>query len=99
MGKGHDGETLAEAMRKVIGLLGNRASAEDIFSEVRKMGGWSEDNIWQGLMEFVVNLPPSYGHYQNTSSDKRFLIILEDGDYELYQPAKHGRYEQGRRVA
>jgi len=99
MGKGYQGETLAEAMRTTIGLLGNHGSAQDIFDKVRKMGAWTENNIWQGLMEFAVNLPPSYRHYQNTPLEKRFLLIREDGDYELYQPARHGIYENGRRVA
>ena len=98
MRKGYHGESLAEAMRATLDLLGNHASAQDIFDEVRKMGAWTENNIWQGLMEFVVNLPPSYRHYQDTSSEKRFLIIREDGDYELYQPTRHGIYENGRRV-
>ena len=99
MGKGYHGETLAGAMRTTIGRLGNHGSAQDIFDKVRKMGTWTEDNIWQGLMEFVVNLPPSYRHWQGTRPEKRFLFIREDGDYELYLPARHGMYEDGRRVA
>lgn len=98
MGKGHHGETCAEAIEKAIHLLGNRASAQDIFDKVREMGSWTEDNIWQGLMEFVVNLPPSYRHWQGTRPEKRFLFLREDGNYELYQPKWHGRYEQGKRV-
>ena len=98
-GKGYRGETLAEAMRTAISLLGNRASAQNIFDRVKEMGPWTEDNIWQGLMEFVVNLPPSYRHWEGTRPEKRFLFLREDGDYELYQPARHGRYEQGRRIS
>ncbi|MDH5695557.1 MAG: hypothetical protein OEZ00_02970 [Dehalococcoidia bacterium] len=99
IGKGYRGETCAEAIRTAIGLLGNHASAQDIFDEVRKMGMWTQDNIWQGLMEFVVNLPPSYRHWEGTRPEERFLFLREDGDYELYQPARHGRYEQGRRIS
>ena len=98
MPKGYLGETCAEAIRTVLVRLGNRASAEEIFTQVREMGSWTEDNIWQGLMEFVVNMPPSYRHWQGTHPEKRFLFLREDGDYELYQPARHGRYEQGRRI-
>lgn len=98
-GKGYLGETLAEAISIVLARLGNRASAEEIFTQVREMGPWTEGNIWQGLMEFVVNLPPSYRHWEGTRPEKRFLFLREDGDYELYQPARHGRYEQGRRIS
>jgi hypothetical protein len=97
-GKGINGETLAEAIKTVLARLGNRASAEEIFTQVRKMGAWTEDNIWQGLMEFVVNLPPSYRHWEGTHFERRFLFLREDGNYELYQPQWHGRYDQGKRI-
>jgi hypothetical protein len=98
MVKGYKGETCAEATREAIGLLGNRASAEDIFNEVRKMGDWTEDNIWQGLMSFVVNLPPSYRHWQDERHKYKFLFLREDGNYELYNPQWHGKYDQGKRI-
>jgi len=96
--KGHKGETCAEATREAIVLLGNRASAEDIFNKVKQMGDWTEDNIWQGLMSFVVNLPPGYRHWQDERHKHKFLFLREDGNYELYNPQWHGRYDQGKRV-
>lgn len=98
MGKGYHGESCNEAIKNVIDILGKRASAQDIFDEVRKMGAWTEDNIWQELIAGTVNLPASYKHYYMTPLEKRSLFLREDGDYELYQPARHGRYEEGRRI-
>ena len=98
MGKGYKGETCAEAIEKAIHLLGNRASAEDVFAQVRKMGSWTENNIWQELIAHIVNLPPSYKHYYMVPPEKRFLFLREDGNYELYKPEWHGRYEQGKRI-
>ena len=97
-GKGHEGETCAEAMRMAIVALGCRASAQDVFDRVREMGDWTEDNIWQELIAHVVNLPPSYKHYYMVPQGKRFLFLREDGNYELYQTKWHGRYERGQRI-
>lgn len=97
-GKGHHGETCAESIRESLKYLGNRATASDLFNEIKKRGTWSDDNIWQELLSYAVNLPGSYGHWPQVSSDKRFLFIREDGNYELYDPKWHGLYENGKRV-
>jgi len=98
MAKGHYGETCNEATREAIKLLGSRASGQSLFDKVREMGYWTDDNIWQEQISRTINLPASYGHYPDVLPEKRYLFLCEDGDYELYQPARHRRYEQGRRV-
>ena len=97
MGKGHNGETCAEAMRTAIGLLGKRASAQDIFDEVKKRGDWVDDTILQHLMSCTVNLWPGYKRWK-LRPDKKCLFLRENGDYELYDPEQHGRYVDGRRI-
>ena len=82
--------------RALIELDGGPATAEELFSRVKSMGEWSDDTIWQHLMALVVNLPPAYGHWPNMP--ERFLFIREDGRYELYDPRKHGIYNNGLRI-
>ncbi len=47
-------------------------------------------------MWLVVNLPPAYRHWSN--APERFLFLREDGRYELYDPEKHGVYNNGLRI-
>jgi len=96
--KGKHGETLAEALKILLGRYASPVSGQFLLDEVSNMGNWKPDHIHQGLMEFVINLPPSYWRYPGTGENKRFLFLREDGDYEHYQPAKHGRFVQGRRL-
>ncbi len=86
-----------EAVKKAILKLGRGpVTAKELFNEVKMMGRWSEDTIWQHLMSLVINLPPAYKHWPNIP--ERFLFLREDGRYELYDPNKHGIYIEGTRV-
>jgi len=96
--KGFHGEATWEAARVALISLGNRASADALFEEIKSMGDWRDGNIWQTLLAHVINLPASYGHWSDTPVEKRFLFVLEDGDYELYNPQLHGEYLRGRRI-
>ena len=98
MTKGYNGESCDEAVKNAIGRLGNCASAQDLFSKVKQMGAWSDDNIWQTLMATIINLRASYEHWPTVKLERRCLLLRENGDYELYQPEQHGIFRQGRRV-
>ncbi len=97
-GIGINGETCPEAVDVILTSMRNRASSQDLFDGVSKRGPWKPNNIWQTLMCFTVNLHPAYEYWKDVSPERKFLFLREDGDYERYQPARHGRYEHGRRV-
>lgn len=84
-GKGHKGETCAEATRSVI-KPGEVLAFKELFGRIRKMGSWKDDAIWQHLMGLVVNLPPARHHWPST---KPFLFLRPDGRYELYNSKVH----------
>lgn len=89
--------TCREAIRASMNELGEGpVSAEQIFAATRGKGGWTDDTIWQHLMHLVVNLPPAYRHWSPTA--ERFLLLREDGLYEMYSPARDGLYRMGERV-
>ena len=77
-------------------LGGGPVTAEELFEKVRSKGNWSDDTIWQHLMQLVINLPPAYRHWPH--APERFLFLREDGKYELYDTEKHGTYIEGTRI-
>ncbi len=95
---GHGGETCGDAVKEVARQLPGRFTGQEVVDKVKKMGSWSERNIWGHLITTVVNFPPSYRYWPNAKIERRCLFLREDGDYELYSPARHGRYDEGRRV-
>jgi hypothetical protein len=95
MGKGHNGETCAEVIREVVGAL-EPAAYTDIFESVRDRGTWATDTIHQQMMQWMVNLPPVYYHWEGTL--RRFLFLRPDGRYELHRLRTHGTFDRGARV-
>ena len=98
MGRHPEPETCPGALRSALIQMGNRASALSLFEQVKKQGHWTDGNIWQTILSHTVNFPPSYHLYGMVTSAQRFLFLREDGNYELYDPNWHGRYENGKRV-
>ncbi len=85
-----------QIMRDIMENL-RTATAEQIFDEMRRRGAViADDTIWQYMMSLVVNLPPAWKHWPQLTD--RFLFLREDGVYELYDEARHGRYDNGRLV-
>jgi hypothetical protein len=95
MGKGKNGETCKQLIEAAIKRLGSPCHARELFEEVKNNWQGSEDAIWQHLMSLVVNLAPAYFHWRTR---EKFLFLREDGQYELYDPSKHGTYVDGTRV-
>jgi hypothetical protein len=91
-------ETCSGALLAALTGLGNRASARELFAAVEKAGHWTADTIWQAMLAHSINLPAAYRKFPNVTADQKFLFQREDGNYELYAPAWHGRYEQGQRL-
>lgn len=85
MGKGHKGETCAEAIRTSI-MKGEIVAFPELFRRVKQKGTWKDETIWQHLMSLLLNLPPARYHWKNA---KPFLFLHEDGRYELYDPKIH----------
>ena len=86
------------ALKEAIRELGNGpVEAKKLFDKVKSKGPWTDDTVWQHLMSCVVNLPPAYRHWSD--SRRKFLILREDGKYELYNREKHGLYKDGKRVS
>ena len=100
MGKGrtYEPETCAGAIRSALAKSAGRATAEELFNVVKRAGHWTDDNIWQEMLSHTVNLPASYHHYAAITPAQRFLYLREDGNYEMYDPAWHGRYQMGKRA-
>ena len=87
-----------DALRDVLVKMGSRAPAQTLFEQVRIFGHWMDSHIWETMFSYTVNVPASYHLYGLVTPDQRFLFQREDGNYELYDPAWHGKYEMGRRV-
>ncbi len=85
--KGYHGESCAEAIRASL-EPGEVVTFTTLFGRVRERGAWNEDTICQHLMACVVNLPPARHHWKSTVP---FLLLHEDGTYELYRVALHPR--------
>lgn len=83
-GKGHMGETCAEAIRESL-KPGELATFTELYQRVRQRGSWKDETIWQHLMCCVVNLPPARMHWKGVEP---FLVIHLDGRYELYNSRK-----------
>lgn len=87
MAKGYRGESCAEAVRTSFGTE-EVLRVSELFARVRKRGPWTPATIWQHLMAVVVNLPPARHHFANVEP---FLFLRPDGQYEIYDQAKHPR--------
>lgn len=85
MVRGHSGETCAEAIRASI-APGEMLTFTDIENRVRQKGDWKDETIWQHLMSVVVNLPPARRRWPSVMP---FLIVQQDGRYELYDKKRH----------
>lgn len=85
MPKGYQRQTCAEAVRGSL-EPNEVVTADELFRRVRNKGSWADSTIWQHLIQLVVNLPPARHHWR---SAKPFLLLHEDGTYELYDPSRH----------
>jgi len=97
-GRRREPETCPSALHAALIKLDNRASAQTLFEQVRRFGHWTDAHIWQTLFSHAVNIPSSYYLYGLVTPEQRFLFLHEDGNYELYNPDWHGRYEMGKRI-
>jgi hypothetical protein len=100
MGKGraYEPETCSGAIRSALARSAGKATAEELFNQVKRAGHWTDDNIWQEMLSHTVNLPPSYHHYAIVTLAQRFLFLREDGNFEMFDPNWHGRYLMGKRI-
>ncbi len=98
MGRQPEPETCPGALRTALAQMGNRASAQALFEQVKKQGHWTDGAIWQTITSHTINFPPSYHMYSMVTPAQRFLFLREDGNYELYNRDWHGRFEVGKRV-
>ncbi len=88
--KGYHGESCSEALRN--SMEPNRPVAfSELFKRVRIKGNWSDDTIWQDTIAHVVNLTPARFHWKST---KPFLLLHEDGTFEIYDSQKHPRIKE-----
>ena len=85
MAKGKQGQTCAEAIKSCFIRYGEPLPYSRIFQEVKRQGTWKDTTIWRHLMSTVVNLIPARYEWTN----KKFLFLRSDGQYELYDPMKH----------
>jgi hypothetical protein len=97
-GRSYEPETCSGALMSALAKMGNRATSQDLFNQVKKLGHWTDVNIWQEILSHTINLPPSYRVFPAITPAQRFLFLREDGNYEMYDMNWHGRYEQGKRV-
>jgi len=97
-GRRPEPETCPTALRAALMKIGTRASAQTLFEQVKRLGHWTDSHIWETMFSYSVNIPSSYYLFGLITPGQRFLFLREDGNYELYDPIWHGRYEAGRRV-
>ena len=96
--RSYEPENCASAIMGALARSGNRAPAQELFDQVKKLGHWTDENIWSEMLSHTINLPPAYHRFAGTTPAQRFLFLREDGNYEMYDPAWHGRYQNGKRV-
>lgn len=96
-GKGPDGMRTRDAIYRVINRL-QRATGKDIFDGVKEIYNWGEHNIWRHIMAQTINLQPGYYEWVFIKQREKCLFLCEDGYFELYNPSKHGDFEEGIKV-
>jgi hypothetical protein len=52
-------ETCAGALHSVLVKFEGRATADELFSQVKRIGHWTDDTIWKEMLSHIVNSPPS----------------------------------------
>ncbi len=87
---GYRGESCSEAICAAI-KPGEVVGFAELYRRVKAKGAWSEHTIWRHLMSCVVNLPPARHEWPSTHP---FLLLHEDGTYELYNPRMHPRVRE-----
>ena len=85
MTKGKQGQSCADAIRACFAGLTGLLSYSQIFAQVKQQGSWKDTTIWRHLMSLVVNLIPARYEWNND----KFLFLRPDGQYEIYDSAKH----------
>lgn len=85
MTKGNQGQSCADAIKDCFAGSAKTLSYSFIFVKVKNQGTWKDTTIWRHLMSTVVNLIPARHEWNND----KFLFLRPDGQYELYDEAKH----------
>ena len=85
MTKGLYGEPCADAVRASI-RAGERLSFGELHKRTKRRETWSDSTLYQHLMAPVANLPPARRHWPSIN---RFLLLNQDGTYELYDSRTH----------
>lgn len=93
-GKGPGGMTIKEAVCQVIARL-ERATGEEIFSEVKKIYEWGDHAILRHIMGLTINLQPGYHEWHWIKQKDKCLFLCSDGYFECYDINKHGIYKNG----
>ncbi len=95
MGLGHNGETCKVAVRNTL-KPGEKLTFRKLFKRVREKGAWTDDTIHRHLMGLIVNLLPAREHW--SQFENPFLLLHEDGTYELFNPKIHKKIKKGGRI-
>jgi hypothetical protein len=85
MTKGNQGQSCADAIKACFVGVTLPLPYSRIFAQVKKQGAWKDTTIWRHLMSTVVNLIPARHEWTND----KFLFLRPDGQYEIYDEAKH----------
>ncbi len=83
--------TFSEALRECLTALGGSRSKSEIASWINANYGtrWKPATLAGHLYGCCVNRPKGIEHHP---SFPRFLMVHQNGLYELYDPEKHGKY-------
>jgi hypothetical protein len=90
MPAGCHGEFTSRAIRSFL-KPGEVVTFSVLYGRVRQKGPWSEHTIWRHLTACLVNPPPARHEWPSTQP---FLLLHEDGTYELYNPRLHPRVRE-----
>ena len=85
MVKGYKGQTCSEAIRASI-QYGEVVSFKEFVRRVESRGSWKSHTVWMHFILLIVNLPPARLAWTRMEP---FLFLRPDGQYELWDSAKH----------
>ncbi len=67
-------------------MQGGVMRCSDIYAQVRALGSWTDETIYQQLMAGIVNLPPARLHWRNVDP---FVYLRCDGQCEIFDAKVH----------
>lgn len=98
MGRGrtYEPETCAGSLMSALAKMGNRATAQSLFEQVKKLGHWTDENIWTEMLSHTINCPPAHHRFPMITPAQHSSSCARTATTSCMTPPGTGDLNRGR---